>query len=711
MCPLCHARNSFPPHYSGISEQNVPAELFPQYTTIEYVLPMKPSQSTQNFGSNGNSPAYLFVIDTVIPEDEIAALATSITQMLSLLPENALVGLITFGTQVNVFELGFTECVKSYCFKGSKKINMDDVRSSLGLIRQQPSTVQKQQKLPTVTNATPGRRFLVQVSDVEFHLGNILEEMQKDPWPQESEKRAVRCTGSAVAVATALLSSTMPSGGGRILCFCGGPCTEGEGQVVAKELEHPIRSHKDLDNGTAPLFEKASKFYDDIAVQLVSSGHVMDVFAGALDQVGLAEMKPSVQSTGGIMILTETFSHQIFKESFQRMFASSCDDSSTSELPVELATHGRLKVLTSRDITISGAIGCCERESKHASGSSTNTPTSNSGISEVEVGIGGTNTWKLCGLDKDTTIAIFFDFLAKNREEAQQMYSNSAQFFIQFQSEYTTSRGEIRLRITTISRRLVDGIDANDMLSGFDQEASAVMLARLVAWKMEVEDDFDATRWLDRMLIQMCKQFATFNKEDPTTFQLASPMSIFPQFMFNLRRSQFIQVFNNSPDETAFYNVILFRENVINSMTMIQPSLTSYSFNAPPEPALLDVAAIIGDRVLVLDTFFSVVLFHGNTVAQWRDAGYAEQPEHAALKELLRAPRADAESILLERFPVPRFVDCDQYGSQARFLLVKLNPSATHNNYGGAPGSDIIFTEDVSLSVFLEHLARLSVAS
>ena len=65
---------------------------------------------------------------------------------------------------------------------------------------------------------------------------------------------------------------------------------------------------------------------------------------------------------------------------------------------------------------------------------------------------------------------------------------------------------------------------------------------------------------------------------------------------------------------------------------------------------------------------------------------------------------------MLERFPVPRFVDCDQYGSQARFLLVKLNPSATHNSYSSS-GGDIIFTEDVSLSVFLEHLSRLTVAS
>ena len=36
---------------------------------------------------------------------------------------------------------------------------------------------------------------------------------------------------------------------------------------------------------------------------------------------------------------------------------------------------------------------------------------------------------------------------------------------------------------------------------------------------------------------------------------------------------------------------------------------------------------------------------------------------------LLQAPKQDAEALLKRRFPVPRLVDCDQNGSQARFLL------------------------------------------
>lgn len=114
--------------------------------------------------------------------------------------------------------------------------------------------------------------------------------------------------------------------------------------------------------------------------------------------------------------------------------------------------------------------------------------------------------------------------------------------------------------------------------------------------------------------------------------------------------------------------------------------------------------------MLLLDTFFHVLIFHGETIANWRDQGYAELPEHAAFRALLEAPKEDAGAIMEKRMPVPRYIVCDQHKSQSRFLMAKLNPSVTHNNMdvsGVAP----VFTDDVSYSVFSEHLCKLAVAS
>lgn len=47
-------------------------------------------------------PVFLFVVDTCVDEEELSALKESITMSLTLMPANALVGLITFGRHVHV---------------------------------------------------------------------------------------------------------------------------------------------------------------------------------------------------------------------------------------------------------------------------------------------------------------------------------------------------------------------------------------------------------------------------------------------------------------------------------------------------------------------------------------------------------------------------------------------------------------------------------
>lgn len=102
-------------------------------------------------------------------------------------------------------------------------------------------------------------------------------------------------------------------------------------------------------------------------------------------------------------------------------------------------------------------------------------------------------------------------------------------------------------------------------------------------------------------------------------------------------------MFNNSPDETAYFRILLNRETISNAVVMIQPSLISYAFNSLPAPALLDVQSIAADRILLLDSYFSVVIFHGMTIAQWRNMGYQNQPEHQVCLELCSSLDGDDE--------------------------------------------------------------------
>ena len=76
---------------------------------------------------------------------------------------------------------------------------------------------------------------------------------------------------------------------------------------------------------------------------------------------------------------------------------------------------------------------------------------------------------------------------------------------------------------------------------------------------------------------------------------------------------------------------------------MIQPTLMSYTFDAQPQPVLLDSVSIKPDVILLLDTFFHILIFHGETIAQWRKAGYQDQEGYENFKELLENPITDAQ--------------------------------------------------------------------
>ncbi|OAY51240.1 protein transport protein SEC23 [Manihot esculenta] len=698
ICPFCFLRNHFPPHYSMISETNLPAELYPQYTTVQYTLSnpnVNPNIPGNAAPAPSGSPVFLFVLDTCMIEEEFGFVKSALKRAIGLLPDNALVGFVSFGTQTQVHELGFSDMSKVYVFRGNKEISKDQIMEQLGLgVSGRRAPAGYPQK--GMQNGFPilgVTRFLLPASECEYTLNSLLDELQTDQWPVAPGNRASRCTGVALSVASGLLGACLPGTGARIIALVGGPCTEGPGTIVSKDLSDPVRSHKDLDKDAAPYFRKAVKFYDNLAKQLVSQGHVLDLFASALDQVGVAEMKVAVERTGGLVVLSESFGHSVFKDSFKRIFED-------GEQSLGLCFNGMLEINCSKDIKVQGIIGPCTSMEKKGPN-----------VADTVLGEGNTTAWKTCGLDRSTCLTVLFDLSSSERSNSPGTVN--PQLYIQFLTSYQNPEGHTLLRVTTVTRRWIDSaVSSEELVQGFDQETAAVVMARITSLKMETEEGFDATRWLDRNLIRLCSKFGDYRKDDPSSFTLNPCFSLFPQFMFNLRRSQFVQVFNNSPDETAYFRMLLNRENITNAAVMIQPSLISYSFNSLPQPALLDVASIAADRILLLDSYFSLVIFHGMTIAQWRNMGYQNQPEHQAFAQLLQAPQDDAQMIIRDRFPIPRLVVCDQHGSQARFLLAKLNPSATYNNaHEMAAGSDVIFTDDVSLQVFFEHLQRLAVQS
>lgn len=98
-------------------------------------------------------------------------------------------------------ELAFAECPKSYVFRGSKEYQPKQIADMLGLNPSNRAAPRPGQPMP----APAASKFLMQVQECEFQLTSILEGLQRDPWPVEQDRRALRCTGVALGVAVSLL--------------------------------------------------------------------------------------------------------------------------------------------------------------------------------------------------------------------------------------------------------------------------------------------------------------------------------------------------------------------------------------------------------------------------------------------------------------------------------------------------------------------------
>ena len=91
---------------------------------------------------------------------------------------------------------------------------------------------------------------------------------------------------------------------------------------------------------------------------------------------------------------------------------------------------------------VSGAIGACYSANKKDS----------SGVSDMEIGIGGTTAWKFCAMGPNTTASVFFEVVNQHGAPIPQ----GGRGCIQFITQYQHSSGQRRVRVTTVARNWAD---------------------------------------------------------------------------------------------------------------------------------------------------------------------------------------------------------------------------------------------------------------
>jgi len=116
------------------------------------------------------------------------------------------------------------------------------------------------------------------------------------------------------------------------------------------------------------------------------------------------------------------------------------------------------------------------------------------------------------------------------------------------------------------------------------------------------------------------------------------------------------------------------------------------------------------DVILLLDTFFYILIWHGDTIIMWKEQEYHLKEGYEGFKQMLESPWEEANLIMQDWFPVPWYF-LSKPGDGAEWKIKAwVNPSNLQADNSTVESGNF-FTEDVSLKVFMQHLIKLAVQS
>ncbi|CAI5758706.1 unnamed protein product [Candida verbasci] len=591
-CPFCKKRtyigNLNIPE-SAKSAEDWPMELRESSKIIEYELPRDISDKSNDEASL----VYVFVIDKyqhIESPEEFQSLLDVICESLNAVPENGLIGLITFDSRVYVHDLT----------NNKKTAIVNDKQFS------------PKESANNIAAAVYGT-FLIKFNHesktkIIDHIKSIKPTFSKSFKPE-------RCTGFAHFVYSVLLSEVKNSIG-NVLFFTSGPGTQEPGKIV--DCNSSMRSHQNIIDLEAPYLTSSLKFYT--ALSYITNGlsiskafeiayspslnstqydindsqsiWATNLFVGSIDQVGAYEMKPLIRNSNGVMYSFESFkAYQLLSCINQTIKMVSYKST------LEVSTSTGLK--TSK-LLFGGGYALPSSYHKASKYHHMYNDKIDDQLGEFDSAMSKknyTNRWKFNKLNKDDTISIFFKMdTVKSSKHISSTFPTSVH--IQYRLKYwSQEHKKWYLKLFTICKPTTnaffkEGIiyKEHKLLSTFDRRAWIVLLTRLLINKIDTSLGFesfdDLIKLIDTNFTQLLHHFGGLSikansktANNPhlklqTKYEINENFKDLPSLIYNLRKNyNLIRIFNSSPDETAFYHLWFMRMNLNLSLKVIEPEL------------------------------------------------------------------------------------------------------------------------------------------
>ena len=637
----------------------------PQNLVYEYKIP-DPKRNA-SFTKNN----YLLVIDTCVNHENMVAMKKGLLEALAQVDfASSQVVLFTYSRNVHVYR-GNASKTLSHSTLIPGYFSNDQFTDVMGF--------KKDFQKEAAHNLSIFSRFVF--NDLE-NLTNAIDAIEEDSFDTPSDERPGRAGGKALEFALEFVRLAMIDSP-RLLFFVSGPTTFGSGRIAEPKIANFIRKHLDVDQkqDVKNQVEGIKKFYSELATRAVQLKVVVDIVAFSLTEFGLYEMENLPCKTNGIIILNEEFKQDHFASSIKKYFKPS-----ESGLSV-MYSGATIELFVSKEIKISGCIGNCESQnSKPAT------------QSENPIGQSNTNRWSVGGLDPESTFLFVLEVAEKSKSKG---YSKFAKAYFQFVITYKHPLNGTVARVISFDRPFVVFDNPLEMLPQIDQFSTISTYAKLAALRVFEYDNITLIRYLDKVLISILR---TYKRGQ----DIPEEVGLLAQYFYYLRKSNFVKKFASSLDEMTFYKHSVLRENIDNTLIIVQPQIIEYSLaNDEPKAVLPDLSCLKKDVILLADTFFNIVIWKGAEIKGWVDEGYHLQPDYAHVADLLKQPEDDFNVISEDRVVAPNKIYA-HYGSPTeRFLKSRLNPESVvggSNDGNQAVEEGNFVTEDASLSQFMTRL-------
>lgn len=626
-CPICYGANTFPSVYKQMKPENVSYELYPTSITVEYSS--KNQITTERI--------YVFIIDTCTDPQSLDNLKKQILKSFSSLPEDAFVGLISYGTNVSLYELKFSQCPRNFAFGGTKTVDSNQLSLYL-----------------SVKPGSLNNKFLVRVSEAQTTFTTLVDTLEQDPYHVEKNCRPQRCTGVALHLGVNLIKAVLPGHISSIFLFNNGPITKSFGSMASISCIDRLRQLEDIDKGKAPLTESSIQFFKSVGSEACASNISINIFTSGFEEAGLYEMYYASSYTGGFLYSYETWNDVSFEKTLEKCF--------NHEFINQICHSAVTNVYTSPQIKVSGCIGSCLSLNKQSLN-----------VSKNVIGEGNTNEWTASCILPGSTYTFYFDLTA-SRAEPVPVGSIG---YIQIVTKYNhVASNTYRTRVTTFAVNFSNILDKNSIISSIDQYSLISSFTKLCTYISRTNGFTTAKKYINDTCISVGKNLYSYVKGQPKSFQPPEKLDKFIEFLYFFSKSHFISKSNCTPDSVSGMQLTLCSESIDNCLFIIKPSLICYNAYGQCASVDLDNSNLQKENVLVLDTFYRVLVWYGEAAASWRDNKYHEDEEYSNVKKLLEDPLKYAEDVVNSRFPTPEYTTCDQNSSLSRYLISLLNPSS-----------------------------------